>query len=350
MTCRARAQLAESDPETFLSLHPPPLIVDEVQYAPALFRHIKMQVELDRSRAGAFLLTGSQPLELMKSVSDSLAGRASILELEPLSFAEAMTASPSLSVEAFLLRGGFPELYRTPEIDSQDYFRSYVATYLERDLRQMLRVANLREFERFLRSCALRTGQLLNRADLARDLGISGSTAAAWLSSLQATHQLVLLEPWFSNRSKALVKQPKLYLRDAGLAAFLCGVHSLQALQTSPLAGHLWETLVCAEIRRAQYGHRGAWGFHFWRDRTREADFLLHHAGNFHLADAKWKELPDKRDTVTLNKVASHFPQDCVVSKTIFCRASNPYPISQSDVWAMSLNATKALSRWSDPG
>ena len=346
----SQAELAEGDPDTFLSLHPPPLIVDEVQYAPTLFRHIKARVDLDRSRTGAFLLSGSQPLELMKSVSDSLAGRASILELEPLSLAEAKAADPSLKVEDFLLRGGFPELYRTPEIDAQDYLQAYVATYLERDLRQLLQVASLRDFERFLRICALRSAQLINRAEIARDLGISGSTVAAWLSSLQATHQLVLLEPWISNRSKVLVKQPKLYLRDAGLAAFLCGVHSTEALRTSPLAGHLWETMVCAEIRRAQYGERGAWGFHFWRDRMHEADFLLHHAGKFHLADAKWKALPDQRDAAAMHKIARQLPEGSVASKTIFCRTPNPYPISEGEVWAMPLPFPQGLTDWRIPG
>ena len=236
----SEAEQAERDPGSFLTRYPPPVIVDEVQYAPGLFRHLKAAVDRDRGRAGAFLLTGSQPLGLMKSVSDSLAGRASVVELEPLSFAEAKAAHPHLAVEEFLVRGGFPELYANLEIESEDFLRSYVATYLERDLRQLLQVSSLRDYERFLRAAALRTAQLLNRADLARDVGISGSTAGAWLSALEASHQLVLLEPWFANRTKSLVKRPKLYLRDAGLAAFLCGVHTTQALHSSPLAGALW--------------------------------------------------------------------------------------------------------------
>ena len=343
----SEAELAEQDPDTFLTRHPAPLIVDEVQYAPGLFRHLKARVDEQRFLAGAFLLTGSQPLELMRSVSDSLAGRASILELEPLSYQEARCAQPTLTVEEFLVRGGFPELYVSPQIDAEDYLRSYVTTYLERDLRQLLRVSSLRDFERFLRIAALRTAQLLNRADLARDVGVSGSTAGAWLSALQASHQLVLLEPWFSNPSKALVKQPKLYLRDAGLAAFLCGVHSVEALHASSLAAPLWETLVCAEIRRVQYGRKGHWGFHFWRDRMREADFLLHRAGHFLLADAKWRELPESRDALVLEKIARSFPEGSVQSKLIFCRAPHSFPIGGSDVWATPLSDADRLSQWS---
>ena len=343
----SEAEQAERDPASFLARHPPPVIVDEVQYAPGLFRQLKAAVDRDRRRAGAFLLMGSQPLGLMKSVSDSLAGRAAIVELEPLSFAETRAAHPSLGVEAFLVRGGFPELYENLDIDSEGFLRSYVATYLERDLRQLLQVASLGDFERFLRAAALRSAQLLNRADLARDVGVSGSTAAAWLSALAASHQIMLLEPWFANRTKALVKRPKLYLRDAGLAAFLCGVHTTDALRSSPLAGPLWETLVCSEIRRAQSNRRGGWSLNFWNDRAREADFLLHRAGAFHLADAKWTEHPGFRDADALRKVARALPAGAVRSMSVFCRAPNPFPIGDGgDVHAAPLPALAGLADW----
>ncbi len=341
----SEAEQAERDPDTFLGRHPPPLIVDEVQYAPGLFRHLKVAVDRDRGRSGAFLLTGSQPLGLMKSVSDSLAGRAAVVELEPLSFAEAKAAHPNLAAEEFLVRGGFPELYDNRDIDAEGFLRSYVATYLERDLRQLLHVTSLRDFERFLRAAALRSAQLLNRADLARDAGISGSTAGAWLSALAASHQIMLLEPWFANRTKALVKRPKLYLRDAGLAAFLCGVHATEALRSSPLAGALWETLVCAEIRRAQSNSRGGWDFHFRADRAREADFLLHRAGTFRLADAKWTEHPDTRDAGALRRIARELPAGSVRSLSIFCRAPNAYPLGD-DARAVPLDAPNALADW----
>ena len=225
----SEAEQAERDPGAFLARHPPPVIIDEVQYAPGLFRHLKAAVDRERGRRGAFLLTGSQPLGLMKSVSDSLAGRAAVVALEPLSFAEAKAARPRLAADEFVVRGGYPELYENLEIDADGFYRSYVATYLERDLRQVLQVANLRNFERFLRAAALRSAQLLNRADLARDAGVSGSTAGAWLSALEASHQIMLLEPRFANRTKTLVKRPKLYVRDSGLAAFLCGVRTTGA-------------------------------------------------------------------------------------------------------------------------
>ncbi len=343
----SEAEQAERDPGTFLARHPAPVVIDEVQYAPGLFRHLKAAVDRERDRYGAFLLTGSQPLGLMKSVSDSLAGRAAVIALEPLSFAEAKIAHPRLTADEFVVRGGFPELYENPEIEVEGFYRSYVATYLERDLRQFLQVANLRDFERFLRAAALRSAQLLNRTDLARDTGIAGSTAGAWLSALEASHQLMLLEPWFANRTKTLVKRPKLYVRDPGLAAFLCGVQTVESLRASPLAGALWETFVCAEIRRAQSNRRGGWDFHFWGDRTREADFLLHRAGTFHLADAKWTEHPTARDAGPLREIARVLPPEAVRSLSIFCRTPNPYPLDDAgDAHAVPLDTPAALADW----
>ena len=156
----------------------------------------------------------------------------------------------------------------------------------------------------------------------------------------------MLLEPWFANRTKALVKRPKLYMRDAGLAAFLCGVHTTQALHSSPLTGALWETLVCAELRRAQTNRRGGWDLNFWRDRMREADFLLHRAGTFHLADAKWTEHPGVRDAEVLRKVARELPADTVRSMSIFCRAPNAYPIGAGDVHAVPPAALNGIGGW----
>ena len=332
----SEAEQAELDPGSFLARHPPPVIIDEVQYAPGLFRHLKTVVDNDR-RHGSFLLAGSQPLRLMRSVSDSLAGRADILEMEPLTYAEAKAAYPDLAVEEFLVRSGFPELYSDREIDARGYLQSYVATYLERDLRQLLTVSSLRDYERLLRASALRSAQLLNRSDLARDIGVAGSTLGSWLTVLEASHQIVLLEPWYGNPTVSLVKRPKLYLRDAGLAAFLCGVHSVDDLRVTPLAGALWETLVCAEIRRSQANRHGGWDLHFWQDRSREADFLVHRGGRFHLADAKWTEQPRSRDAAALRKVLNVLPADVIESLSVVCRTPNAYPLTD-DVAAVPLD------------
>ena len=244
------AEQAEHDPTHFLLRHPPPLIVDEVQHAPGLLRHVKRAVDAHRSTPGQFLLTGSQPFEVMAGVSESLAGRADVLQLTTLSYAEIAAAQPETAVETVVVRGGFPELYEKPNLDVRGFYQSYVATYLERDLRSQLQVGSLRDFERFLRAAALRTGQLLNRAELARDVGISPSTAGVWLSVLERSGIVTLLEPWFSNRTKALAKSPKLHFRDTGLCAFLVGIGGREDLLASPLAGALWESLVGGELQR----------------------------------------------------------------------------------------------------
>ena len=333
----SEAEQAELDPGSFLARHAPPVIIDEVQYAPGLFRYLKTVVDKDR-RNGSFLLASSQSLTLMGSVSDSLAGRADVLELEPLTFSEVKSVYPDLTVEEFLVRGGFPELYADLEIDAYGYMQSYVATYLERDVRQLLDVSSLRDYERFIRASALRSSQLLNQADLGRDVGIAGSTSSAWLAVLEASHQLILLEPWYGNPTLSIVKSPKLYLRDAGLAAFLCGVHNVDDLRISPLVGALWETLVCAEIRRSQINRYGGWDLYFWRDRSREADFLIHRGDRFHLADAKWAERPRSRDATALKKVERVLKDDSIQSLSIVCRTPNSYPMTE-DIVAVPIEA-----------
>lgn len=318
------AALAEEQPKTFLGQHPPPLVIDEVQYAPGVFRHVKVDVDQHRSEPGRFVLTGSQKFLLMKSVSDSLAGRAAVLELEPLSFREIDRAVPGVAVEAALVRGGFPELWAAPSLVAADYYRSYLATYLERDVRSLVNVGSLRDFERFIRACALRSGQLLNKAEIARDVGISSPTAAEWLGVLAASNQVVLLEPWFNNATRSMVKSPKLYWSDPGFLTWLVGIRDEGELLRSPLAGAIWETFVCAELRRRQLALEGGVSLHFWRDRGREVDFVIHRGGRFELMEAKLTADPTRRDAAQLEEVAARLGGP-VTAQRILCRA--PYPV-----------------------
>jgi predicted AAA+ superfamily ATPase len=322
------AETAEKDPGAFLQRHPPPVIIDEVQYAPGLFRHLKVAVDAHRRRYGQFLLTGSQKFTLMKNVSESLAGRADIVELETLSLAEIRAALPRTPLESAIVRGGFPELYANPDIDALGFFNSYLATYLERDVRSLANVGSLRDFERFLRACALRSANLLNKADLARDIGIAPSTANHWLSMLEASGQAVLLEPWFSNRTRSIVKSPKLYLADTGLLCALLNIRSVEALRLSPAVGAVWETFVFAQLRDRERLAGRARSLFFWRDRTREVDFLVDVGGHLELYEAKWTELPDTADTVNLQFVRNVVGQARVASAAVVCRASNAFPMS----------------------
>jgi len=334
----SEAAQAESDHEAFLARHPPPLIVDEVQYAPGLFRHLKVAVDRERQQSGQFILTGSQPFALMQGVAESLAGRAAVLQLEGLSTRESGQALPDLSVSERLLRGGFPELYANRSIDAADFHRSYVATYLERDLRSQLQVSNLHDFERFVRAVALRSAQLLNRAELARDVGISGSTAGSWLSLLERSGLVVLLEPWFGNATRRLSKSPKLYLTDTGLMAWLLGLGSEADLLRSPLVGALWETQVVMELRRLLAASRDPARLQFWRDRSREVDVVLERVGSFWLGDAKWSVLPKPGDARRLRQVAADLPAGSVAAMALLCRAPHPYPLGEG-VQALPLGA-----------
>jgi predicted AAA+ superfamily ATPase len=323
----SEAEQAEKEPQAFLQRNPAPVIIDEVQYAPALFRHLKVAVDAKRSTNGRFLLTGSQKFTLMSGVSESLAGRADVVELETLSLAEIHTALPATRLDAAIVRGGFPELHANPDIDAVAFYNSYLSTYLERDVRSLANVGSLRDFERFLRACALRSGNLLNRADLARDVGIAPSTAAQWLSVLQASGQVVLLEPWFSNRTKAIVKSPKLYLSDTGLLCTLLNIRSEEMLRESPAAGAVWETFVFAQLRHRENRAGRTGGLFFWRDRTREVDFVVDVGGRLELFEAKWTELPAASDAVNLDFVRKVVGKARVTSGSIVCRTPNRFPL-----------------------
>jgi uncharacterized protein len=327
----SEAEQADHDPSAFLARHKRPLLIDEVQYAPGLFRHLKAAIDERRTENGQFILTGSQSFPLMRAVSESLAGRAAILELEGVTVREVLEVRPGSGWEPLLIRGGFPELHEKPKMDANAYLRSYVATYLERDVRALVNIGNLRDFERFLRACALRSGQLLNKAELARDVGISGPTASQWLSVLEASNQVFFLEPWFSNKTRSLVKTPKLYLTDSGLLCHLLGVHDFLQLSTSPLAGPVWETFVASEIRRTLKNSGRAGEIFFWRDRGTEVDFLLHRAGEFALYDAKWTEHPSNRDAANLHSVADQL-KGRVTRKALLCRTRNAYPLDQDSM------------------
>lgn len=322
------AEQAEKEPQSFLRRHPAPVIIDEVQYAPGLFRYLKVAVDASRERNGQFLLTGSQKFTLIKSVSESLAGRADVAELETLSLAEIRNALPKIMLANAIVRGGFPELYANLGIDHITFYNSYLATYLERDVRSLANVGNLRDFERFLRACALRSANLLNKADLARDVGISPTTANHWLSTLEASGQIVLLEPWFSNRTKSIVKSPKLYLADSGLLCALLNIRSEEALYQAPAAGAIWETFVFQQLRERERRAGRAGSLFFWRDRTREVDFVVDVGGRLELLEAKWTEVPTATDAVNLEFVRDVVGKSRIAAGGIISRTPNSYPLA----------------------
>jgi uncharacterized protein len=338
------AELAEREPELFLSQHPRPLLVDEVQYAPKLFRHLKIAIDEQRHHPGAFILTGSQKFVLMKAVSDSLAGRCAILELETLSFDEIAQHGPFPSSVAELInvmvRGGFPDLWRDPSIDAAAFHRAYLSTYLERDVRQILNVASLRDFERFIRACAARSGQLLDKAGLARDVGVSSKAINDWLSVLEASNQIQLLEPYLENLGKRLIKSPKLYFSDTGTLCHLLGLDA-SSLVSSPYLGAVWETTVFAQLRKQCDRRDGLATLWFYRDaQQREVDFIVAEGNSRQLLEAKWTENPSPRDGQVASAVAEIFRKRGMapdVSTAILCRTPHPSILRDgTHVWSLS--------------
>lgn len=332
------AALAERNPTQFFEQYPSPLVIDEVQYAPKLFRHLKTVIDQNRHAAGQYILTGSQKFGLMNEVSESLAGRAAIIELEPLSareIAEHQREPDTLSAyERLIVRGGFPELWRDLEIPSDIFFSSYLATYLERDVRQLLNVTSLRNFERFIRACAARNGQSLHKSAIAGEVGISVTTVGDWISVLEASNQIVLLEPWFANIGKRIVKSPKLYFSDAGLLSYLIGLNE-RTLAKSPFIGPVWECYLFSELRKrikATNVNRTLW---FYRDKNQlEVDFLLVGGGEGHLIECKWTEIPDHRDARNVNKLMEllstrNIPEFNDVKGYVFSRADIPFPVDR---------------------
>lgn len=268
---------AEDDPRGFLARFPDGAVFDEAQRWPSLFSHLQGMVDQAR-RPGMFILTGSQQFGLLAGVTQSLAGRVGMTHLLPLSLAEIPAVREgSMSLDAVLVTGGYPALHAY-EIAPTDWFSGYVATYVERDVRQVLNVQDLSAFQRFLRLCAGRTGQLLNLSALAGETGISHSTARAWLSVLESSYLVFLLPPYHRNFGKRLVKTPKLYFVDVGLAAWLLGIRSVEVLALHPMRGALFETLVVGEFVKARYNAGRPADLFFWRDNNGlEADLVFEH-------------------------------------------------------------------------
>lgn len=330
----AHAEAARTAPEALLAAYPEPVIIDEVQYAPSLLRHLKVRIDADRT-PGRYFVTGSQVFSLMQGVSESLAGRCGVLGLHTLSRAELSRAGLAVGEQTYLYRGGYPELHTGADPDL--WFPSYVATYLERDVRNVLRIADLPQFNRFLRACALRTSQVLNYSDLARDTGIAPNTARKWLGVLEASAVVALVEPYFGNRTKRLIKAPKLVMLDTGLAAFLAGFRSEKQLGTSPLAAALWESCVFGEIARHAANRGDRTPILYWRTANGpEVDLVLEGAGGTLAAiECKWKERPDAADAAGLRALQATEGKR-VKARMIVCRAKTPYRLADG-TWVVSL-------------
>ena len=343
-------ELAVSDPGLFLQRYEPPILIDEIQYAPQLLPYVKMWVDEHR-RNGDFWLTGSQVFHLMKGASESLAGRVGILNLLGLSYSEitgrssspftvrqaelaerARTASPFSLKELFRLifRGSMPALHASDLNNTDVFFSSYLQTYLQRDVRDLAEVGNELSFVRFLSSVAARTGQLLNYADLARDASVSPPTARRWVSILAASGIIYLLEPYHTNVLKRIVKAPKLYFLDTGLCAYLTKWTTPEALEAGAVSGAFFETWVVSEILKSYYNAGRRPPLYYYRDKDKkEIDLIIDVDNTLYPVEIKLSSNPGKQSIRHFSALANAgLP---VGQGSVICLTSELFPIDRQN-------------------
>lgn len=343
--------LAKSDPALFMQRFPPPVLIDEIQYAPELLPYIKMAVDRNRE-PGLFWLTGSQQFHLMKGVSESLAGRVGVVNLLGLSRRELagdknetrpflpsfekvrkrIETSKTLSLKdlyGIIWRGAFPAVALDKALDRDLFFSSYVQTYLQRDVRDLAKVGDEMAFLRFLRAAAARSGQMLNMAELARDADVAPNTAKNWLSILQASGIVYLLAPYHTNITKRMIKTPKLYMLDTGLCAYLTEWSSPETLEAGAMSGAILETWIMTELLKS-YWHNGRRApFYYYRDKDqKEIDLLIIQDGVVHPLEFKKSASPSPRDVrhfKVLDKLNMPVAQGGVI-----CLAEQSLPLTES--------------------
>jgi uncharacterized protein len=267
---------AETDPHGFLKSYQNGVILDEIQNVPSLFPYLKHYTD-QRNRVGEYILTGSQHFLLLENITQSLAGRVALLNLLPLSLAELLGSVTFDEPEKFILTGGYPRIYDRG-IEPTDFYPSYISTYVERDVRQIIKVVDLRQFRQFLTICAGRVGQLVNFAEIGNVLGIDAKTIKSWLGILEASFIIYLLPPYYRNFDKRVVKSPKLYFYDTGLACSLLGIQTERQLDAHFAKGALFENMIIVEYLKHVLNMGQKANFYFWQDsNAREIDLLIEH-------------------------------------------------------------------------
>jgi predicted AAA+ superfamily ATPase len=325
------AESAEENPSAFLHQfdNVSSVILDEIQYAPSLFRELKIIIDENRDQFGKWILTGSQKFTLMKNGSESLAGRLSILNLETLSAEELRNSHYFKDVDDILWKGGYPEVWVYPKINPAQFYESYIQTYLEKDLRQIIQVSNLRDFQRFVRACAVRVGNLINYAELAKDIGISSNTTKSWINTLEASGLIVLLSPYAANIGKRLIKAPKIYFSDQGLLCNLLNIYHKENLKGHIYEGALWENFVFTELIKTG-ALRPSRNIFFYRDQNNvEVDFLVESDNQLTLIEAKSAEIvpPQK---LNFHKVTNLF-KGRELKSVLACKIKESSPLLKKE-------------------
>jgi predicted AAA+ superfamily ATPase len=293
---------AGDDPRSFLDRFPDGAVLDEIQRCPELLSYLQSLVDTD-GRMGLYILTGSQQFGLLSKITQSLAGRTAFLELLPFSLAELKKADllPT-QADSILYQGCYPPIYDR-DIPPHIWFRAYTTTYVERDVRQILQIQDLETFQRFIRLCAGRTGQLLNFSSLASECGITHNTAKAWISVMEASYIIFLLRPHHANFKKRIVKMPKLYFHDVGLASWLLGIRTVEHITTHPLRGALFETFIISELIKSRLNQGERPDLYFWRDSNgNEVDVIAEQNGKLRPIEIKSGKTLSPESTKGLKK------------------------------------------------
>jgi predicted AAA+ superfamily ATPase len=334
-------KLAQEDPDLFFQTFHPPMLIDEIQYAPELFPYIKMIADSE-SQKGLFWMTGSQQFHLMKNVTESLAGRVAIFNLQGLSQAEKLRQqsvpfSPddmsqpkclldSIQIYEMIIKGSFPALFSQKETNTEAFYSSYLQTYLERDVRELVNISNLRDFVKFMEVVAARTGQLLNYSDIAKDIGISLNTAKSWLSILEASGIIYFLHPYFNNLTSRAIKTPKMYFLDTGLCCYISGWNSANTLEKSAVSGAMLETYAISEIIKSFWHNGRRAPIFFYRDKEKkEIDVIIETNGLLNPIEIKKTATPTLRDASNFSTINDFN----VGKKAILCLAKEKLPLTR---------------------
>lgn len=355
---RAR-QMAQEDPELFMQTYPPPVLIDEVQYAPNLFTHIKIAVDKNR-KPGMYWLTGSQQFHLMKHVSESLAGRIAVLKLLGLSLQEQMqlqfnnlpfipdrnilteraentSTLPAPTVFEKIWRGCYPEIVTQQNMNWEIFYDSYTQSYIQRDVKDLISINDEASFVKFLRVTAALSGQMINYSDLSKEVGVSLNTIKSWLSILETSGIIYFLQPYYNNLVKRLVKTPKLYFLDTGLCCFLSGWSSPSVLEKGAMSGAILETFVVSEIIKSYWHNGKKEHLYFYRDKDKkEIDLLIEKNGMLYPIEIKKNASPDKKAIANFSLLIKFNKKD--VHGAVICLSQEFIPLSKNvDIVPISL-------------
>lgn len=324
--------MAKTDPQLFLDFYKVPVIIDEIQNAPDLLSYIKIEIDKNRKRKGQYILTGSQQFTLIADIHESLAGRLGMATLTPIAIQE-LSKTKTYTWIDYSLHGLYPELITDSKLEAKLWYSAYIETLLNKDIRDNLKKEHLGTYDRFIKLLATRCSQELKYQDLAKELGVSNLTIQSWISLLERSQIIFLLQPYYKNLGKRIVKSPKLYFLDTGLVSYLSGNSNKEIIQNGPMAGALFENFVIAEVYK-YFCNRGIKPplYHFRDSQGVEVDLVIEHEGKYLLIEVKSTMTPKKDHASGLEKVIKLLPH---AKAFVVCNTKNKTPLS-SNVMAIN--------------